>query len=199
MEIMLAILTVVLLAIIPWMVWPVYRTVETQQVGHVLEKLVLGFWIPVRNLSDRKNQLDHEKDKLSKKLKRVIKDLEDEEKHLKSRVQLVNKEYANHLYDWAGKRHWKYLGGKCRFPTFAFVKEQAKEEHKSKKKGRATYFTLENAPLPPDWVMEKDKGRLVKHFVFRDNDRNQQQQNQQKKKGGTQNPNNQQQQNNQQQ
>lgn len=197
MEYLLTIPLVVLLASIPWIIWPLRRTVETEQVGYVLERLILGFWFQVGNLSDRKNSLEIKLDKLTKEVGKTQKMLEDEKKALKAKVQVLNQDYQSHLHDQGGKRSWKYLFRKCHVPSFAFVKELAKKKDSGEKK-RVTYFTLENAPLPPDWVHEKDRGRLIKRFVFHDNSKNQQQQsNNQRKKGGNNNQQNQQGNNNQ--
>lgn len=181
MEYLVAVPVVLLLASIPWIVWPLRRVVETEQVGFVLERLLYGFWFQVGNLSDRKNALEIKEHKLKKQLSKVRKDLEDEKKALKEKVRVLNKDYQSHLHDQGGKRTWKYLFRKVHVPSFAFTKELLKKESKPKDKRKVTYFTLENAPLPPGWHLNKDAGRVTKHFVFRDNERNAPQQNSGKK------------------
>jgi len=193
MEYLLIVPVLVLLAISPWLIKPRYRVVETAHVGHVIEKLIFGFWFTVGNLSDRKNSLEIKLDKLTKEVSKTKKMLEDEEKALKSKVAVLNKDYQSHLLDTAGMRRWMYLWRKCTHPAFAFVKELAKKE-KGKPQKRVTYFTLENLGLDPDFVLDKDAGHVVKHYQFQDNSRNQQQNqsNNQRKKGNNQQQNNQQ-------
>lgn len=182
---------VVWLASIPWLIQPLRRAVQTKEVGFVYERLIFGFWFPVSNLSDRKNSLEIKLDKLTKEVGKTKKLLEDETKALKTKVDVINKDYQSHLLDQGGKRTWKYLWRKCHVPSFAFVQELVKKQETPSPKGKTTYFTLENLSLPKDFVHEKDKGRVVKRYVFHDNSKNQNQQgnNNQRKKGNQNNQN----------
>lgn len=195
MEYWLLLPFVIWLAAIPWLVKPLRRAVQTKEVGYIYERLIFGFWFPVNNLSDRKNSLERKLDKLTKEVGKTKKLLEDETKALKGKVDVINKDYQSHLLDQGGKRSWNYLFRKCHVPSFAFVEELVKQRDNPSPKGKATYFTLENLSLPPGFTLDKDKGRVVKHYVFHDNSRNQQQSNSQRKKGNN-NQNNQQQVNN---
>mgnify|MGYP003142886195 FL=1 len=191
---MLALLSMIGLAVIPWFVWPVHRVLYTENVGYMYERLILGFFFPVSNLSNRKNYLERKQRKLQAELKKLGKELDDENKHLTNKVKLVDQDYRNHLVDHGGTRDWRYWFRKVGIPSIKVIKQVEGERKELKRKRTVTYFTLEEAPLPPGFRLDKDAGRLTKDFIFHDNSRNQQQnQNQQKKKG-----NNQQQQNNQQ-
>lgn len=180
---------VVWLASVPWLIQPLRRAVQTKEVGYVYERLIFGFWFPVSNLSDRKNSLDRKLDKLTKEVSKTKKLLEDEEKALKKKIDVINNDYQSHLLDQGGKRSWKYLWRKCHVPSFAFVQELVKQRDNPAPKSKATYFTLENLSLPKGFILDKDKGRVVKRYVFHDNSKNQQQSNNQRKKGNQNNQN----------
>lgn len=195
MEYLLALAAGLGLASIPWIVWPMSRVLETKDIGYMKERLMFGFWFPTQNLSKRFNTLSAKKRKLEADLAKTIKELDEEKKHLKDKVELIDREYRHHLVDMGGKNSWQYLFRKVHVPTIAVIKAVDEERKASQAKGKTTYFTLENAPLPPEFQLDKDKGRIVKKFLFQDNSRNQQpNQNQQRKQKGNQNQ--QQQQNN---
>ena len=184
MYIVLWVAILLAIASVPWFIWPMSRVLQTDGVGFMRERLMFGFWFPISNLSNRKNTLEVKKHKLEKQLSLTIKQLKDEEKFLSDKVKIIDREYKAHLVDMGGKHSWQYLWRKCHMPTAAVVKEVEKEKE-SKDGRKVTYFTLEGANLPPDFILDKDKGRLVKKYQYLDNSRNQQQSNNQRKKGNS--------------
>lgn len=177
------------LVILPWLIKPIERAVPTESIGWVREVLIIGFFVPLANLSDRFNSLSIKEDKLTKELAKVKKLREDEDKRLRDEVKIINEKYRNHLHDHNGKRKWWYLWRKVPVPTMSFiapVQKDANGKPVASSAPDATY-SLES-DLPPEM-----KGQRVKIWQYIDK-RNQAQldaaRGGNKHKGGNNNQNN---------
>lgn len=196
MEILLIWTIVFGLVILPWLIKPIERAVPTESIGWVREVLIVGFFVPLANLSDRYNSLSIKEDKLTKELTKVKKLREDEDRRLINEVKIINEKYRNHLHDHNGKRKWWYLWRKVPVPSMSFIAPVQKDVN-----GKplappvpdATY-SLES-DLPPEM-----KGQRTKIWQYVDK-RNQAQldaaRGGNKNKGGNSNQNNRNNQNNQ--
>jgi len=184
------VLMVLAIASIPWGIWPIKRVVPQEGVGYTLEVNVFGFFIPIRNLSDRYNRLERDQNKAAEKAKKLKKELEEEETRLKSEVKVIQDKYRSFLHDYNGKRIWRFLYRRVPIPSYSFV-EPVEHERKQKNKyaGQRTTFTLEASNLPPEM---KITGRYYWTWdPSKQGGQNQQGQskNQRKKKGGGNNQN----------
>lgn len=156
------VVSILVLASIPWGIWPIKRAVPQEGIGYTLEVNVLGFFIPIRNLSDRHNRLERQQKEAADKAKKLKKDLEDEQKLLKEKVEVINNEYRAFLHDFNGKRHWRFLFRVVPVPSYTFVEPIVHErKRKNKYAGERETFTLEGSDLPPE---VKATGRSVWYF-----------------------------------
>lgn len=183
MFVSLLLLVLVAAAVFVWLASPVERVQYTKTVGWIKETLVLGFWINTGNLSDGLNRLKHKEQSHVKGLAKVRKQIEDEEKHLKSRVEAINEGYRSHLQRWNGKRYWKYLLRKVPIPSIQFVKE-LESEAKPKPKTRESWYSLQDLPAH----LKPKHGSGIATITFQA--RPEQKQNQRKKGGNNQNQQN---------
>lgn len=193
-----AVITLLVLLFLPWLVSPLFRVSKQQDVGYVKEIQLLGlFWFTIGSMSNRLNKLETDKAKTSAKLKKLTVDIEKERKLLETEVRVIDDKYRNFLYDWNGKRHWRWLLRKVPVPSYAFVEPVKKQRTEQKLKDqRTTVFSLKNMPLPPEAVAQhKAYGKIVWAWDNNQFQNNQNQQNRRKNKGGNQ-QNNQQQNNN---
>lgn len=182
---------------IPWLIKPVARAVPTTAVGYVKELLIFGFFVPVRNLSDRRNQLEVKADKLGKELKKVKKALEDEELRLAKEIDVVNSMYRAHLYDKNGKRIWNYLFRKVPVPSLSFIEPLMETQKRIPVESRTTTYTLEHLlPVLNGFFRTTDPDRIRRTWSWMNKTPQQGQNNSRKNKGGGQNQNNQQNQQN---
>lgn len=158
MEVLLWVLTgfTTLLAIAsPWIVRPVTRALPHSGVGHVLEWNLFGFFVRLKYLSRRKNKLAREVRDLKKKLDKTKYELEQEEKHLKAKVETINRDYRNHLYDVNGKRKWVYLWLKSPLLDPEYLQELEADKAKSKQPPkREVMMTLAPENRGPGWSLD---------------------------------------------
>lgn len=153
MYVSLPILLLVGAAVVLWLRNPIQRAQRVSGVGWIREVNVLGFFFNVESLSNRYNKLDHEEAALRRKLKKVVKDKEDERKALDLRVKNLNAEYKAHLRDWSGKRNWKYWFSIVPIPSFAFVEELEKGVVKPAPSTKSCYSLAElPASITKDFV-----------------------------------------------
>lgn len=152
------------LVILPWLLKPIERAVPTEAVGWVREVLIIGFFVPLANLSDRFNSLSIKEDKLTKELAKVKKLREDEKVRLEGEVKIINEKYRNHLNDHNGKRKWWYLWRRVPVPTLSFIAPVQKDVNGKPKKSGAPDATYSiERDLPPDM-----KGDRVKIWTYID-------------------------------
>lgn len=170
----------------PWVVWPISRAVPLQGIGWRYERLWFGLWVPGRLMSSRRNRLEHELAAAKAKVKRLAKQLEDEERRLEKETTVINERYGTFLMDHAGKRHWTHLYLMVPVPSKSFLTPLQKLNKKAKS-GRESTYTLDEVR---DKVAEIYEGMPSKLWGYRD-PRNKQQdnngnQNNQRKKGNNQ-------------